>query len=184
MWKEPLTWPLSPPFLFLEAFSAPVFTSGPDRNGFNVGLRKNLHQVFGEDVRLWFIPVFTGWVCCQKKEANMPVNLPVQFCNRPKLCCRTQKWHNTTPKHRNITLKYQNTGDVDGSLMGNMMLTAEFKVVLHVLALKLMNKMSSRGLKSSNGLESLTNLNFLLYLLCQPREWPLLPFEESEFGIP
>lgn len=44
----------------LEAFSAPVFINGPDRNGFNVGVRRNLHQVFGEDRRLWFIPVFTS----------------------------------------------------------------------------------------------------------------------------
>ncbi|KAJ8015754.1 hypothetical protein DPEC_G00029430 [Dallia pectoralis] len=41
----------------LEAFSAPVFTSGPDRNGFNMGMKRNLQQVFGEDKRLWFIPV-------------------------------------------------------------------------------------------------------------------------------
>lgn len=44
----------------LEAFSAPVFISGPDRNGFNVGLRRNLRQVFGENRRMWFIPVFTS----------------------------------------------------------------------------------------------------------------------------
>ncbi|KAM6923732.1 palmitoyltransferase ZDHHC15B [Xenentodon cancila] len=44
----------------LEAFSAPVFPSGPDKNGFNVGRRKNLKQVFGEDGRMWFIPVFTS----------------------------------------------------------------------------------------------------------------------------
>lgn len=44
----------------LEAFSAPVFVSGPDRNGFNVGLKRNLEQVFGEDKRLWFIPVCTS----------------------------------------------------------------------------------------------------------------------------
>ncbi|KAM7000545.1 palmitoyltransferase ZDHHC15B [Tautogolabrus adspersus] len=44
----------------LEAFSAPVFVCGPDKNGFNVGLRRNLQQVFGEDRRLWFIPVFTS----------------------------------------------------------------------------------------------------------------------------
>uniref|UniRef100_A0AAQ5WY26 Palmitoyltransferase n=2 Tax=Amphiprion ocellaris TaxID=80972 RepID=A0AAQ5WY26_AMPOC len=44
----------------LEAFSAPVFVGGPDRNGFNVGIRKNLQQVFGEERRLWFIPVVTS----------------------------------------------------------------------------------------------------------------------------
>ncbi|XP_067103854.1 palmitoyltransferase ZDHHC15B [Osmerus mordax] len=44
----------------LEAFSAPVFVTGPDRNGFNVGLKRNLEQVFGEDKRLWFIPVCTS----------------------------------------------------------------------------------------------------------------------------
>ncbi|RXN24982.1 palmitoyltransferase ZDHHC15 [Labeo rohita] len=44
----------------LEAFSAPVFQNGPDRNGFNVGLSRNLQQVFGEDKKLWFIPVFTS----------------------------------------------------------------------------------------------------------------------------
>ncbi|CAG5991627.1 palmitoyltransferase ZDHHC15B isoform 2-T2 [Menidia menidia] len=44
----------------LEAFSAPVFVGGPDRNGFNVSMRKNLQQVFGEDRRLWFLPIFTS----------------------------------------------------------------------------------------------------------------------------
>ena len=47
------------PFFFVEAFSAPVFQGGPDKNGFNVGMRRNLQQVFGEDRRLWFVPVFT-----------------------------------------------------------------------------------------------------------------------------
>ncbi|KAG7247039.1 hypothetical protein CRUP_003607, partial [Coryphaenoides rupestris] len=42
------------------AFSVPVFVGGPDRNGFNVGLHRNLEQVFGEDRRLWLIPIFTG----------------------------------------------------------------------------------------------------------------------------
>ncbi|XP_068181563.1 palmitoyltransferase ZDHHC15B [Antennarius striatus] len=44
----------------LEAFSAPVFVTGPDRNGFNVGLHRNLQQVFGENRKLWYIPVFTS----------------------------------------------------------------------------------------------------------------------------
>lgn len=60
---EDVSWPTY--FFFSpEAFSAPIFVTGPDRNGFNVGIRKNLQQVFGEDRRMWFIPVFTRWVRC------------------------------------------------------------------------------------------------------------------------
>ncbi|XP_003970490.1 palmitoyltransferase ZDHHC15B [Takifugu rubripes] len=44
----------------LEAFSAPVFVSGPDKNGFNVGVRRNVQQILGEDRRLWLVPVFTS----------------------------------------------------------------------------------------------------------------------------
>ncbi|XP_009697657.1 PREDICTED: palmitoyltransferase ZDHHC15-like, partial [Cariama cristata] len=41
----------------LEAFSAPVFQNGPDKNGFNLGFVKNLQQVFGEEKKLWLLPV-------------------------------------------------------------------------------------------------------------------------------
>lgn len=44
----------------LEAFSAPVFQSGPDRNGFNVGACRNLQQVFGTNKKFWFFPIFTS----------------------------------------------------------------------------------------------------------------------------
>ncbi|XP_025022029.1 palmitoyltransferase ZDHHC15 isoform X2 [Python bivittatus] len=44
----------------LEAFSAPVFSSGPDKNGFSVGFVKNLQQVFGEEKRLWLFPVMSS----------------------------------------------------------------------------------------------------------------------------
>ncbi|OXB67633.1 hypothetical protein ASZ78_016756 [Callipepla squamata] len=41
----------------LEAFSTPVFQNGPDKNGFNLGFVKNLQQVFGEEKKLWLLPV-------------------------------------------------------------------------------------------------------------------------------
>ncbi|XP_077321776.1 palmitoyltransferase ZDHHC15 [Lithobates pipiens] len=44
----------------LEAFSTPVFNSGPDKNGFHLGIRKNLDQVFGKQKNLWLIPLFTS----------------------------------------------------------------------------------------------------------------------------
>ncbi|XP_003229201.2 palmitoyltransferase ZDHHC15 isoform X1 [Anolis carolinensis] len=44
----------------LEAFSAPVFPNGPDKNGFNLGVGKNIRQVFGEKKRLWFFPVVSS----------------------------------------------------------------------------------------------------------------------------
>lgn len=44
----------------LEAFRAPVFISGPDKNGFNLGRLNNFQEVFGDRKLLWFFPVFTS----------------------------------------------------------------------------------------------------------------------------
>lgn len=44
----------------LEAFRAPIFRSGPDRNGFNLGTYANFMEVFGNRKLLWFLPVFTA----------------------------------------------------------------------------------------------------------------------------
>ncbi|XP_051824385.1 palmitoyltransferase ZDHHC15 [Antechinus flavipes] len=50
-------WLLSRNKTTLEAFSAPVFLSGPDKNGFNLGFIKNFQQVFGENKKLWLLPI-------------------------------------------------------------------------------------------------------------------------------
>ncbi|XP_023652238.1 palmitoyltransferase ZDHHC20-B isoform X2 [Paramormyrops kingsleyae] len=44
----------------IEAFRAPVFSNGPDKNGFSLGFRKNVTQVFGDQGRLWLLPFFTS----------------------------------------------------------------------------------------------------------------------------
>ncbi|XP_025086688.1 palmitoyltransferase ZDHHC15B-like [Pomacea canaliculata] len=44
----------------LEAFRAPVFQTGPDKDGFNLGRASNFREVFGKDKTLWFLPVFSS----------------------------------------------------------------------------------------------------------------------------
>lgn len=45
------------PYPALEAFCTPVFTSGPEKNGFNLGVIKNIQQVFGDNKKFWLIPI-------------------------------------------------------------------------------------------------------------------------------
>jgi len=44
----------------LEAFRAPVFRSGPDKDGFNLGCRSNFAEIFGNRISLAFLPIFTS----------------------------------------------------------------------------------------------------------------------------
>lgn len=48
---------------FAEAFRAPIFRiGGPDKHGFSLGHLNNFQEVFGDDKRYWFLPVFTRYV--------------------------------------------------------------------------------------------------------------------------
>jgi len=45
----------------LEAFRAPVFRRGPDKEGFSLGKKSNLAEVFGDDWWKFALPVFTSF---------------------------------------------------------------------------------------------------------------------------
>ncbi|XP_063636293.1 palmitoyltransferase ZDHHC20-B-like isoform X1 [Cydia splendana] len=44
----------------LEAFRAPMFRGGVDKNGFSIGAYGNFKEVFGNQPCLWLVPVFTS----------------------------------------------------------------------------------------------------------------------------
>ncbi|XP_065351969.1 palmitoyltransferase ZDHHC20-B isoform X3 [Cloeon dipterum] len=44
----------------LESFRAPIFHSGPDKDGFSLGRYNNFQEVFGDNKALWFLPIFTS----------------------------------------------------------------------------------------------------------------------------
>jgi len=48
-------------FLLSEAFRAPAFQHGPDKNGFSLGTNNNFRQVFGEEKKYWLLPVFSRY---------------------------------------------------------------------------------------------------------------------------
>lgn len=43
----------------LESFRPPLMTYGPDKNAFNLGIKENVHQLFGRSRLLWLMPIFT-----------------------------------------------------------------------------------------------------------------------------
>lgn len=47
------------PVDFAEAFRPPMFRTGKDKDGFSLGKYNNFQEVFGDNSRLWFLPVFT-----------------------------------------------------------------------------------------------------------------------------
>ncbi|XP_031413826.1 palmitoyltransferase ZDHHC2 isoform X1 [Clupea harengus] len=69
----------------LEAVRAPAFRHGPDKNGFSLGLSKNVRQVFGDEKTYWPIPVFSSLgdgcsfpTCLVNQDPEQPSTPPVQ----------------------------------------------------------------------------------------------------------
>ncbi|CAH1776517.1 unnamed protein product, partial [Owenia fusiformis] len=44
----------------IESFRAPIFRGGPEKDGFNLGRNNNFIEVFGEEKKKWFLPIFTS----------------------------------------------------------------------------------------------------------------------------
>ncbi|NP_001017129.1 palmitoyltransferase ZDHHC20 [Xenopus tropicalis] len=44
----------------IEAFRAPLFRNGPEKDGFSLGFSKNLREVFGDEKKYWLLPMFTS----------------------------------------------------------------------------------------------------------------------------
>jgi len=42
-----------------EAYQAPIFPSGRDKDGFNIGCYNNFVEVFGSNKWLWLLPVYS-----------------------------------------------------------------------------------------------------------------------------
>ena len=48
-------------FLFIESFRAPIFSNGPQKEGFNLGWKKNFQEIFGRDLEKAILPTFTTY---------------------------------------------------------------------------------------------------------------------------
>lgn len=44
----------------IEQLRPPLFETGPDKDGFNLGKYANFLEIFGEDMKKWFLPIFTS----------------------------------------------------------------------------------------------------------------------------
>lgn len=61
--------------LLSEAFRAPTFQHGPDKNGFSLGTSKNFRQVFGDEKKYWLLPVFSRYQVLFSSTENIGVSV-------------------------------------------------------------------------------------------------------------
>ncbi|XP_024947597.1 palmitoyltransferase ZDHHC15 isoform X15 [Cephus cinctus] len=75
----------------LEAFRPPMFRTGKDKDGFSLGKYNNFQEVFGDDSRLWFLPIFTSF--------GDGVTFPERLCDEDThtlLGSAAQRWPDET----------------------------------------------------------------------------------------
>jgi palmitoyltransferase len=46
-------------FFILESFRAPIFANGPQKEGFNLGNKRNFQEIFGTNFLKAILPIFT-----------------------------------------------------------------------------------------------------------------------------
>uniref|UniRef100_A0A914CCQ6 Palmitoyltransferase n=1 Tax=Acrobeloides nanus TaxID=290746 RepID=A0A914CCQ6_9BILA len=66
----------------VESIRPPTFLHGPDKNGYNLGFRRNYREIFGKNKILRFIPVFTS--------LGDGLQYPQNYCNDHTLATHTQ----------------------------------------------------------------------------------------------
>ncbi|XP_028840069.1 palmitoyltransferase ZDHHC20-A isoform X3 [Denticeps clupeoides] len=86
----------------IEAFRSPVFRGGTDKNGFTLGFSKNVAEVFGDEKKLWFLPIYTS----QGDGYTFPTRLVTTDCEQQTLY------------HQHIS-KCSTDGETNGRLVGS-----------------------------------------------------------------
>uniref|UniRef100_A0A6I8R6D8 Palmitoyltransferase n=1 Tax=Xenopus tropicalis TaxID=8364 RepID=A0A6I8R6D8_XENTR len=69
----------------IEAFRAPLFRNGPEKDGFSLGFSKNLREVFGDEKKYWLLPMFTRYT--QLFHSFSPTHTHI-YCDMLNACTR------------------------------------------------------------------------------------------------
>ncbi|KAG6448133.1 hypothetical protein O3G_MSEX005345 [Manduca sexta] len=89
-----------------EAFRAPMFRSGADKNGFSIGAFNNFKEVFGNSPNLWLVPVFTslgdGCEYPVRREHQLQTFTTPQETHGVEMGRETERWRLCPRKGRTV----------------------------------------------------------------------------------